>query len=86
MFMRYISLGRVLRTALRGEWSDLRLIAGTPGRPGALRITPSPMCNIHLAVPPYPEVRADLALEWSSAGVLAIVLPRVLDPPAKSAF
>ncbi len=72
-------LGRVLHTAWRGEWHDLRLIGGTPERPGALRITPSPMCNIHLAVPPFSDVRADLALEWGAGGVFAVALPRPAD-------
>lgn len=67
----------VLYTAARGEWQDLRLIAGTPASPGALKVEAQPMCALHPAIaPPFDRIRADVRLEWTANGVLATALPR----------
>lgn len=67
----------VLYTAARGEWQDLRLIAGTPAEPGALRVEAQPMCALHPPIaPPFDRIRTDVALEWTAHGVLATALPR----------
>lgn len=73
-------VARVLYTASRGEWHDLRLIGGTTAGLGGLRVEASPLCALHPEPkPPFDRIRADLALEWGVDGVLATARPRPAD-------
>lgn len=71
---------RVLYTASRAGWSEIRLHGGSPEQPGGLTVQAPPWCGITAPLtPPFRELRADLVVAWGEAGVLVRAEPRPAD-------